>query len=94
VFKLDVTATPSHPTYRAGLTSAAVCLVDSDDVAEATGLAIEKLSALHWKSPVFETTIVLPKDPDISTWSSTLAQAYSDAMRLGVCLVVYPESEH
>jgi hypothetical protein len=94
IFELSVTAKPSHPEHRAGVTCAAVLLVDSDDLDEAKVRAAEKASELHWEPGELETAIRLPPNPDTSGWSTLLAQAHRDALRLGHCLVVYPETEH
>jgi len=55
---------------------------------------LSKLAELGWETPpVFEGTIKLPADPDLSSVSSVLVQAIGEARELGVCLVVYPESD-
>jgi hypothetical protein len=95
VFKLSVTAGPSHPTYPKGLTAAATCLVDSIDVVEARERVVTRLSELGWDPPEFEGTVIqLPPDPDLSHLSPTMLKAVGEARELGVCLVVYPEKQH
>jgi hypothetical protein len=95
VFELSVTAGASHPKYPKGLTAAATCFVDSNDVVEARRRAVTRLSQLGWDPPEFEGPVIqLPPDPDLSHLSQTMLRAVGEARELGVCVVVYPEKQH
>jgi len=91
IFRLYVTAGPSHPTYPSGVRLDAICMVDSSDTDQASEKASHRLTELGWASVTFKDTILLPSDPDISGFNQVMLDAIRDAKDLGVSLIVYPE---
>jgi len=91
IFRLFVTAGPSHPTHLAGVPFDAICMVDSSDTDQARHKASDRLAELGWASVIFKDTILLPPAPDVSGLNQVMLDAYRNAKDLGVSLIVYPE---
>ena len=91
IFRLFVTAGPSHPTHFSGVHLDAICMVDSSDTDQARHKASDRLAELGWASVTFRDTILLPPDPDVSGFSQVMLDAFRDAKDIGVSLIVYPE---
>ena len=93
-FRLSITAGEKHRSFPPGTEVDAICLVDSADSDVAMRKAVDRLMGLGWSAVAnVKSTLVLPPDTDISSYSDVLKQAHADAKRLGVSLIVYPPGE-
>jgi len=91
IFRLSLKAGHDHPTYAEGDEMNAICMTDSSETEKAQEMAWARLGELGWAEATTLATVLLPEDPDISGFNDALTQAYHDAKRLGVALIVYPE---
>lgn len=93
VLRATLQADPDHPDYAPGKTVAAVIMVDIAvaDAAAARGKATDRLFELGWRQVEFGTIVLLPESLDFTGFGSDLREAYEDARRLGVSVVLYPE---
>jgi hypothetical protein len=94
IFATTLTAGATHASYPEGKAVPAVCMVDSRDHDEAMSLAVARLGELGWREAQFQSSVLLAVDPDISSFTDVMREAYSDAMRLKVSIIEYPEPAH
>ncbi|UHQ18686.1 hypothetical protein LVB87_10840 [Lysobacter sp. KIS68-7] len=93
-FRLSITAGEAHRKFPPGTEVDAICLVDSADADVAMQKAANRLTGLGWRAVAnVKSTLQLPPDTDISGYSDELKQAYADAKRFGVSLIVYPPGQ-
>jgi hypothetical protein len=91
IFRVLLEAGPSHEDYSAGTTLHGVCMVDSIATDEAKYRASSRFFSLGWASVTFEEAVWLPSEPDISNFNSVMTEAFHDAKRIGVSLILYPD---
>jgi hypothetical protein len=94
IFATTLTAGATHAFYREGEAVPAVCMVDSRDHDEAIGLAVARLGELGWREAQFKSSVLLAVDPDTSSFTDVMREAYADARRLKVSVIEYPEPTH
>ena len=93
VFKLSMTAGPACNAAPEGTTLAGACLVDNDEVALARDGALLALDRLGFESCTFLDVVKLPPSPDVSRYSDAMRQAFDEARRDGVSVLLYaPEA--
>jgi hypothetical protein len=66
-------------------------MVDSEDTDSARQRASNRLFELGWASIEFGETVLLPSNPDTSSFNKVMLEAVDLAKELGVSLIVYPE---
>lgn len=94
LLRANLQASPDHPDFAPGELVAAICMVDIA-VADADGArsrAADWLAELSWSRVEFGTVVLLPEAPDLAGFTPELREAYADARRLGVSIVLYPEA--
>jgi hypothetical protein len=89
VFKLSMTAGPACTAAPEGATVNGVCLVDNDDVSGARDGALLALNRLGFQSCTFLDAVKLPPSPDVSRYSDAMRQAFDEARRDGVSVMLY-----
>lgn len=90
VFKLSMIAGAACQAAAQGTTVDGVCLVNSDDVAASRDAALLALNSLGFESCTFLDVMQLPASPDLSRYSDAMRQAFEDAQRDGVAVMLYP----
>ena len=94
IFATTLKAGSAHATYPEGEMVPAVCMVDSRDHDEAMSIAAARLGELGWCEAQFKTSVLLAVEPDISSFTDIMREAYADAQRLKVSVIEYPEPKH
>jgi hypothetical protein len=94
IFSTTLTAGATHASYPEGESVPAVCMVDSRDHDEAMRLAVARLGELGWREAQFKTSVLLAVDPNISSFTEIMRDAYADARRFKVSIIEYPEPTH
>jgi len=94
IFAITLEAGATHSSYPEGETVPAVCMVDSRDHDEAMRLAVTRLGELGWCQAQFTSSVLLAVEPDISSFTEIMREAYADAQRLKVSVIEYPEPSH
>jgi hypothetical protein len=92
VFRLSMTAGAGCTAAPAGLTLDGACLVNSDDTSAARDAALLALNALGFESCTFLDVAKLPASPDTSRYSEPMRQAFDEARRDGVSVLLYGPS--
>jgi hypothetical protein len=90
VFRLSLVAGANNPRYAPGTAMDAICLVDSGVRDEARDGALLLLDRLGWESCTFRDVALFPAGPDVAGFTPAMREAYADAKRHGVALIVYP----
>lgn len=93
VFKLSMTAGPTCNAAPEGATLNGACLIDNDELPLARDGALLALDRLGFQSCTFLDAVKLPASPDVSRYSDAMRQAFEEAKRDGVSVLLYaPES--
>ena len=89
VFKLSMTAGSACSAAAEGTTLNGAVLVDNEDVQLARDGALLALDRLGFESCTFLDVVRLREDPDTSRYSGPMKQAFEDAKRDGVAVMLY-----
>ena len=89
VFKLSMTAGAACTAAAEGTTLNGAVLVDNDDVQLARDGALLALDRLGFECCTFLDAVRLPPAPDTARYSGPMKQAYEDAKRDGVAVMLY-----
>jgi hypothetical protein len=92
-FKLSMTAGPACAAVPSGTTVNGTCLIDNDDVSTARDGALLALNALGFESCTFLDVAKLPASPDLSRYSDAMREAFEEARRDGVSVLLYPAGD-
>ncbi|WP_133499081.1 hypothetical protein [Cognatilysobacter terrigena] len=88
-FKLSMTAGAACSAAPPGATISGMCLVNDDDASLARDAALLALNSLGFESCTFLDVAKLPASPDLSRYNDAMRQAYEDARREGVAVMLY-----
>lgn len=89
VFKLSMTAGATCTAAPPGTLMSGACLVDHDDASQARDGALLALNALGFESCTFLDVARLPASPDLSRFNEAMRQAFEQARREGVSVLLY-----